>query len=81
VRGGTELAELRSALATMQTPESMAGSSRVELTPPRAGGLLLLESKESAPSTPGIQTLAQRIMGLPMGKREALLKVLADLEG
>jgi hypothetical protein len=82
VRGGSELAELRSALAVMQTPESMAGSARAELTPPRTGGLLLLkESKESAPSTPGIQTLAHRIMHLPLGKREALLKVLADLEG
>merc|ERR1719235_3112916 len=51
VRGGKELAELRSALSTMQTPESMAGSARVELTPPRTGGLLLRDSKESAPST------------------------------
>merc|ERR1719199_2341475 len=58
VRGGSELAELRSALATMQTPESFAGSARLELTPPRTGGLLLMDSKESAPSTPGIQTLA-----------------------
>ncbi len=39
----------RSALATMQTPESMAGSARVELTPPRPAqtGQLLKTRKKT----------------------------------